>query len=355
LGREAPLSITRADGTRLTRRGRVVTDASGGSTRAPEYYASSDARGLESPLPSSEELAEGLRAVTVLDGYEYVSEPSIDSGPILTRWREARLARASTEARSTDLSEELRGLVAEQATVFGTDDRATVTNTTVNPYSAQVAMWHNTATGVYGCSATLIGATTALSAAHCFHTGVGGSWRPTLTWAVGARASVADSYPYGKVTGCYSVYIPAAFITTDSSSPLYDYAVIDFAGPGGCGKTPGATASHLLWGVYPDAAIDGNTGWIYGYPTVSSGAYPVQRGMGVGAAGINLSVFYPNYVFYQYLDTSDGQSGAALFQNIYGGYNEVAIHVGPWDSDENVGRRITSDVASFVSNNSVEY
>lgn len=68
-----------------------------------------------------------------------------------------------------------------------------------------------------------------------------------------------------------------------------------------------------------------------------------------------MTFLYPNYVFYKNLDTSDGQSGTAFFQNIFGGYNASAIHVGPWDSDENVGRRITSDVTAFISANSVDF
>jgi V8-like Glu-specific endopeptidase len=297
-----------------------------------------------------------LRPVTVVGNYEYVGAPStMDAEPVLARLRAGASATASAETSAADLAKELRSGVADEATMFGADDRETVTNTTLNPYSAQVAMWHKTPTGRFGCSATLIGATTAIAAAHCFHTGAGGSWRPTLTWAAGARASVADSYPYGQVTGCYTAYLPAAFITSDSESPQYDYAVIDFAGPGGCGYTPGATAGHLLWGNYPDADIDQNTAYLFGYPTASSGPYPVQRGMGVGAGAVNLSSLYPDYVFYSYLDTSDGQSGAALFQNIHGGFNAVAIHVGPWDSDEDVARRITSDVAAFITANSVEY
>ncbi len=118
------------------------------------------------------------------------------------------------------LKTELRDSLLAATTVFGSDNRATVTNTTVNPYSAQVAQSYNiTPITYFGCSATLIGNRTAVSAAHCFHTGVGGSWRPTYSWAVGARATyTANPLPYGSHYGCYQAYIPAAYITTNSSS-----------------------------------------------------------------------------------------------------------------------------------------
>lgn len=80
LAQHAPLSITTADGTTLTRRQKILTDASGTNTRPPEFYARSASRNADAPLPSREELSEALRAVTVVGDYEYETGPSsVDS------------------------------------------------------------------------------------------------------------------------------------------------------------------------------------------------------------------------------------------------------------------------------------
>lgn len=339
---------------RLVGPAKIVADAA--DARAGQYGSSEAADHVLDQM-TPEELAEALRPVTVINENEYIGDPDVELAATILEG--IRLLRQSTDAKakgalSPVASETFTDGAPEAfniATIFGSDNRTVVTNTTVNPYSAQVAQWYNINQAQYfGCSATLIGKRTAISAAHCFHTGVGGGWRPTHTWAAGARISYpANPYPYGTQSGCYVAYIPQAYVTINSSSPLYDYAVIDYQ----CGLTPGNTAGKLLWGVWSDAAIEGNAGYVYGYPT--QGSHPRLLGMGVASSNVDVSFLYPNYVFYKNLDTSDGQSGAGFFQNIYGGYNVSAIHVGPWDADENVGRRITSDVSAFISANSVDF
>jgi hypothetical protein len=103
----------------------------------------------------------------------------------------------------------------------------------------------NATTG--GCTMQLIGASTALSAAHCFHDG--NNWYPLAMWGAGPDDEDSQTFPTGHpgAYGCYWVSIPGQYISSNGSL-AFDYAVIDFRNT--CQPTPGAIVGWLGWGTY---------------------------------------------------------------------------------------------------------
>lgn len=126
-------------------------------------------------------------------------------------------------------------------------------------------------TPVDDCSGTLIGNRTAISAAHCFHTGgadpahVG--WLNTYTWYAGrikyknniTMVDVDTSLVPASGTGsnCYTVTLPANWINNGYTDHTDDFAVVEF----NCGIQPGLTTGLIAQGIGSPA--DYNVGATY--------------------------------------------------------------------------------------------
>ncbi|MFZ1775397.1 MAG: serine protease [Rhizobiaceae bacterium] len=82
--------------------------------------------------------------------------------------------------------------------VFGDDDRIQVTETTKYPFRTIGQLWTETASGQWGsCSATLIGASTIITAAHCAYSHDEGGWGKTMEFFPGINGE--NDIPFDKV------------------------------------------------------------------------------------------------------------------------------------------------------------
>jgi V8-like Glu-specific endopeptidase len=238
---------------------------------------------------SDKQLAESLRPVVLKDGHEYIGEPSTE---FITHLRKTETVR-QTKAFSPLLRAPSERLDAKSirpmSGIIGSDNRVVRRDNTEYPWSTIVYS---------GCSGTMIGPSTALTAAHCVHNGT--NWLTLPTFAPGTDYQDTNSYPFGQF-GCYTVSIPTAYINNRGGDARFDYAVIEFAG---CGDFPGrSTGWKGIW-VAPDNVITGNLMYLYGHP--SDKVQPqIWGNEGVGI----LNGQYINF----FMDAWFGDSGAGLY------------------------------------------
>ena len=83
--------------------------------------------------------------------------------------------------------------------VFGDDDRVEVDDTTAYPYSAIGYLESKDTSGKYeSCSATLIGPSTVLTAAHCLYNHNTGAWQDQMRFVPGLHGWTNDDVPFGS-------------------------------------------------------------------------------------------------------------------------------------------------------------
>ena len=82
--------------------------------------------------------------------------------------------------------------------MFGSDDRIQIANTKIYPFSAIGYLESKDLKGDYeSCSATLIGPTTVLTAAHCLYNHEAGGWQEDMFFVPGLNGATADDAPFG--------------------------------------------------------------------------------------------------------------------------------------------------------------
>jgi V8-like Glu-specific endopeptidase len=176
---------------------------------------------------SREELAKMLRPVRLVGEFAYqLGEPDFLVADSILAMKEV----PNTEGSPGNASAFARFII-------GSDDRRRVENPRFCPGASNARLSQN-------CSATMIGPSTAHSAAHCFHTGgSGGSWITSNSIAFGADtvppgpaapfgSALADSVtipaaPFGSALAD-SVTIPTAWIT-GSINWDWDFAVLEYS------------------------------------------------------------------------------------------------------------------------------
>lgn len=341
-----------------------------------------DERRIPEPGPSDEEIASWsdeefarqiapVRLVGGTDEYR-LAEPDIEL---------ARRIRAGDVPQSSPPSQEAPPLEDElsitggpavdptRGKILGIDDRSVVGSPTVYPFSTSLVMNDGplvpTPPGESSkCSGTLIGPSTALSAAHCYYAANEG-WRAPMTWALGRkttrvrRTNFSYSTAYGPTWQCYWVTIPTGAMT--NTFTLNDYAVMEFANDyPNCNLQPGNQVGWLGWMVATPSQMLAAPSVLRSYPsqppasiaflnpwptlyTSSSPAYTVM----------------PSHLSYEILhehDTTGAQSGAGLAQRIHAGNGNdnlyvTAIHVGDsyYVDDSNFARKVDSTVAAFIT------
>lgn len=344
---------------------------------------------------SVEKLAESLRGLALYQGHVFLeAKPPLElarqvkehhrllqrgaSQEELERLFPGVAVAQGTAARTTDF-EKVEGRApagaAEQVgppaeIVHGVDDRVVLDNQ-IYPHRAQIVFDNNGSTSAINGSqgsGTLIGRSTALSAAHVFWDEENDTWEADHIWAPGFDSQDADSSPWGDWFLCYWVTIPLAY-TTNENQNAWDFAVLDFNV--GCNSVdngvnsdrPGATVGWLGHYTASESTIEDHLGHVRGYPGTGTCGNPGQAcnvrvwGDTSSASENDASSEEIRYD----ADTSGGQSGSAFYHYAdpscsgcgHGPYL-VGIHrVG--GTTTNGARRYESTVRSFVQAYSSEF
>lgn len=301
-----------------------------------------------------ERVAAAVRPVMERDGMEYELDPSSlleQAAKVQSRARsglplEDRDSLGSDAAR---LGVTGSTLAKSEKMRFGGEDRAIV------PSPGTQHPWRNIASmGTSDCTAfKMINEYTAVTAAHCMHTGSAWKARKSLSFA----ASTTYGFPYGTVSStCYDRTVNGNYNGSNSNQE-YDYAVIRLrSNTASCGSTY-PLGKFGYQGV--SNGTSGINGVVAGYPAKSDEFGHVPPGAWVipemfwhqhGGGYTNCCGFYNGHVWY-HNDTSDGQSGAPYWTFDGTSHNVRAIHYGhnTFANDFNGGVRIKDSVINFLT------
>jgi V8-like Glu-specific endopeptidase len=294
---------------------------------------------LETVLDMTDgELEQALRPVILREGQEYTTDSSMADFVKQLRATEVErrtasytpLPRAETERADGKSLQVFSGII-------GPDNRVVRRDNTVYPWSTVTYLPLDS--GGYSGTGTMIGESTAVTAAHVVHNGT--NWLELPTVAPGTDRQDPTPLPFGNFGG-YNVTIPTAWINNAGGDARFDYAVIEFSG---YGDFPGrASGWKGIW-VAPDNVVTGNKMYIYGHP--SDKAQP--QIWGNDGNGL-LNGQYINF----FMDAWFGDSGGGLYVYDTDGWPYVVgVLRGAAGSlsdptRPNFGRRMTRDVFDFI-------
>lgn len=327
------------------------------------------------------EVAELYRPVTLRDGYEYKREPDLEWAAALQAGLFDGLSFPEHDPSGRSSNGPSEDALQGQA-VFGSDDRAIARNNSTFPNSAQI--WLTDATVVQGCSATMVGPSTAVTAAHCLMTDAGAylsarGWAPAVDSQDGYNfgpivgggyedygaaftydpvLTAVDPYPHATghlIHGCYAGFIPQA---PTGGAVGKDWAILEFDkdwwNPSVCAletqtgfsDKPGNATGYLGIYAHSKSTTENNPMSVRGYPASGcvGGCFWPSIWYDTGEY---VSEVHSTYLEYD-LDTGGGQSGAGVYLTSPAGERVVtAIHKGS-NGDHNWGRRITTDVLATI-------
>jgi V8-like Glu-specific endopeptidase len=324
-----------------------------------------EARGLR-----AEELAARIDPVLLVGNFAYrLDRPPIELARKLLALRAIEDVSGPAATAAAPGPEALARVVAQ-------DGRINVRDNTIYPHRAVI---------FHSCTATLIGPSTAITAAHCLHDGT--RLLPPKWWAAGVDSQDANPNSYDPIAaltgapypqasavglhGCYAAIISASWLQGRRGTED-DFAILEFSrgywqparGPctiaGNFRDRPGDDLGW--WGLWAAGASDlqGQAVFLEGYP----------QGFDHPCPGGNC--FYPSLwvgsdtrtmalsatALAHGIDSGDGQSGSPLYRVFHGLPYIVGIHKGSgfsWGfflSLPNQARRVTPALihwAEFVS------
>lgn len=350
---EQPLEFVDSKGNRWIRQ-RVLTEFA----PEPEHGAEDvsvveqDRRGW-----TDEQLAEYFRPLLITNGAQYILDaPPVD---IIRRIHQGEFYGGRDPLEP---SAGAGGLSPQN--VIGTDDRSSVLGTPPGGLSSRQMYMSgssiNANNNTSHCSGSLIGPNTAISSAHCFfnHSAFPKDFYPTRHWAFGiaTRNNGGGNQQwsaFGNYVGCYSMWVPSGFVTANTIND--DFAVIEF----GCSLNPGvAVGAHGSWTASDTQIYNATSLQISGYPDVLGGS-GVAANVRVPSLLTHSTGQYWAYVdsgnstrIVHSVDTTGGQSGAPLLQNIFGGSGMyvTGVHKGLYTlyPPLNHARRFDSTVYAFL-------
>lgn len=340
--------------------------------RAPDGAdGSSDAMQAEVPdlaAMDDGEYAEAMAGITLVDGYIYRVTPTLEtvrairSDPALGAEGALPQGEWSDEPESDHdllqdpVQDELRAYL-----IIGDDERKVQRKNTVYPWRTIVAM-------NWGCTGTMVGKSTLVSAAHCFYDGK--NWRPAYVFEPGADrldATEAERFPFGHID-CYVVTLPELTGYDSKGRPKKerDFAVVDFRGRLNgvqCNASPGVQTGYMGTLIRGDSEIQDHRASLFGYPG-GDGLDPVALALFKANAypqlwGMKGRITTVSPVLLEYtMDTEGGQSGAGVFVTDSNGLpNLVGVHSGGSRTgySRNFGPRFTVEWWNFMKAHTVEY
>lgn len=239
-------------------------------------------------------------------------------------------------------------------TVFGTDDRTKVTNTTSTPYKAicQIQItWKNGSTST--ATAEFVSPRVLLTNAHCTYMPAYGGWAKSVKVVPGKNGA---SEPYGSQLAM-TWYVPTAWI---NSNPSPTSVNPDF---------------DISWLILPDKTLFNRVGYAFGYQTTSDSdlktyklnmaGYPDDKKSGSGKDGKNMWFQYgggnqsvSTNQYRHYLDTNPGSSGSPMWLYFSSGSKIGRYIVGVNDaenSSSNYATRMTTGYFNNTKNFTTQY
>jgi V8-like Glu-specific endopeptidase len=223
------------------------------------------------------------------------------------------------------------------ASVYGTDDRRLVSDTSQFPYSAigRVEIWYGWNFQV--ASGVMIGRSVALTAGHVADAA---GWRADVEFVPGATA---NAEPFGRAKVTKVIPAPRWAMYADDG---YDMAILVLDRP------IGDSTGYFQIAVQPDSFFKGLT--------LSSAGYPSDLGLSMyQVSGSSLGM--DGNVLLHYVDSEPGQSGSPMW---YGGNDAasarlVAILEGSYlrfgVGEVGIAARINQTAANWIEENLALY
>lgn len=224
--------------------------------------------------------------------------------------------------------------------VFGNDDRIQIANTKVYPFSAIGYLESKDTKGNYeSCSATLIGPSTVLTAAHCLYNHETKAWQDAMFFIPGLNGSTANDAPFGGYE-YDSAYVVQGFI--DNYQGYY-----------------GSVLPWDLGIITLKQPIGNNLGWL-GYNhyeglgdfTANIVGYPGDKPMGtMWRATCNVLAENIGDGYMQYdCDTFPGSSGSAVYAYDENAKARIVVGVNVAESpDANTAVRINAAYLEWIN------
>lgn len=223
---------------------------------------------------------------------------------------------------SIDIPEE----TVQPNTIFGSDDRIKVTDTSSTPHSA-IAHLTGNLNGSYQGTAWMISANAAVTAAHCVYDHASGSYMQNGKVYPGKKGGFLFSNPYGSAK-IKEIHISPNYIQSGSTSSRNDWAVIVLD------ENIGNKCGYLGFKFVP-RSMTGMSVTVCGYPEEDKNYQYKMTG--------NISDCDDHFILFN-MDTSHGQSGGP----IYNESNEVVgINIAGGTS-HNIGIRIYSQLFDYL-------
>jgi V8-like Glu-specific endopeptidase len=244
----------------------------------PKTFPKRTSADISEDVANLQELATKTRGLMYSKGYVYEAAADLGQAAEIQQQRLDELSDKLNGENQEPLPSEYGPTDAETLDpklIFGTDNRAKQRTDTSYPWRTIIWITDND-TKTAGCTATLVGPSTAITAAHCFHTGTGGNngFYPLRAWGLGVDSQDTNDFNWdpdsltfpsvnATIETCYSVTLPGEF-ANGNTDLQYDYAVMEFSG---CGFFPGNSIGWVgVWkpsSTYLDAGFDH---YSYGYP-----------------------------------------------------------------------------------------
>lgn len=275
------------------------------------------------------------------DGRELKVEPSDELKSIVKQMLSGPAGKADKTSGGSKIEDPAfkAGDEAERK-VFGNDDRVQIANTKVYPFSAIGYLESKDTKGQYeSCSATLIGPSTVLTAAHCLYNHDTGAWQDDLFFVPGLNGATANDAPFGGYE-YEDAYVVQGFIDNYQgfygSVLLWDLGIVTLKQPVG---------NNLGWlGYNHYDGLGDFTANIVGYPGDKPGGTMWRATCNVLAENIGDEYF-------QYdCDTFPGSSGSAVYAYDESVKQRVVVGVNVAESeDANTAVRINAAYLAWIN------